>query len=186
MKSKETLRLTQKIQRLVKLSIIVTQSVWSEKKNEKRPSRFPPLFSLTFCPLNFFQCVKTSRGYMDTAALCKYLWCNISMWMDFPPNPSIITGISWKPSSLWWLRALGSSDRSSVSPSHSKYLFFLWLGAAQLWGHFMCQPLRFYSPLTSKTVSFHCFCDAAAGLRTAQTEKCVVGQIAAKCDIPNK
>lgn len=87
---------------------------------------------------------------METAALCKYLWCNISMWIDFPPNPSIITGISWKPSSRWWLRALGSSDRSGVSPSHSKCLFFFWLGAAQLWGHFMCQPLRFHSGLTSK------------------------------------
>lgn len=90
---------------------------------------------------------------METAALCKYLWCNISMWIDFPPNPSIITGISWKPTSRWWLRALGSSDRSGVSPSHSKYLFFFWLGAAQLWGHFMCQSLRFHSRLTSKPIS---------------------------------
>ena len=104
---------------------------------------------------------------METAALCKYLWCNISMWIDFPPNPSIITGISWKPTSRWWLRALGSSDRSGVSPSHSKYLFFFWLGAAQLWGHFMCQPRRFHSGLTSKPILVHCFCDVAAG-----PEKC--------------
>lgn len=104
---------------------------------------------------------------METAVLCKYLWCNISMWIDFPPNPSIITGISWKPTSRWWLRALGSSDRSGVSPSHSKYLFFFWLGAAQLWGHFMCQPCRFHSGLTSKPILVHCFGNVAAG-----PEKC--------------
>lgn len=137
----------------------------------------PALFVL----LNFLQCVKTSKGYMETAALCKYLWCNISMWIDFLPNPSIITGISWKPTSRWRLRALGSSDRSGVSPSHSKYLFFFWLGAAQLWGHFMCQPLRFHSALTSKPTLAHCFCDVAAGPETAQTEKCDVGQITELC-----
>lgn len=52
------------------------------------------------------------------------------MWIDFPPNPSIITGISWKPTSRRRLRALGSSDRSGVSPSHSKYLFFFWRGGS--------------------------------------------------------
>lgn len=99
------------------------------------------------------------------------------MWIDFLPNPSIITGISWKPTSRWRLRALGSSDRSGVSPSHSKYLFFFWLGAAQLWGHFMCQPLHFHSGLTSKPILLHCLCDVAAGPENAQTEKCDVGQV---------
>lgn len=155
-------------------------SVLYNNKNQKPPSHFPhfPL-CYTFCPFKFFQCVKTSKGYIETAALCKYLWCNISMWIDFPPNPSIITGISWKPTSRWRLRALGSSDRSGVSPSHSKYLFFFWLGAAQLWGHFMCQPLRSHSGPTSKPTSAHCFCDVAAGPKNAQTEKCDVGQITA-------
>ena len=144
--------------------VLLYHSVWHNNKNEKPPSHFP-LFSLPytfFLSFKFFQCVKTSKGYMETAALCKYLWCNISMWIDFPPNPSIITGISWKPTSRWWLRALGSSDRSGVSPSHSKYLFFFWLGAAQLWGHFMCQSLGFHSGPTSKPSLAHCLCDDAA------------------------
>lgn len=123
-----------------------------------------------------------SKGfYMETAALCKYLWYNISMWIDFLPNPSIITGISWKPTSRRWLRALGSSDRSGVSPSQSKYLFFFWLGAAQLWGHFMCQLLHFHSELTSKPDLAHCLCDVAAAPENAQTEKSDVGQIIELC-----
>lgn len=102
------------------------------------------------------------------------------MWIDFPPNPSIITGISWKPTSRRRLRALGSSDRSGVSPSHSKYLFFFWRGAAQLWGHFMCQSLRSHSGTTSKPVlallsSLTWLLDP----KNAQTEKCDVGQITA-------
>lgn len=102
------------------------------------------------------------------------------MWIDFPPNPSIITGISWKPTSRRRLRALGSSDRSGVSPSHSKYLFFFWRGAAQLWGHFMCQSLRSHSGTTSKPIlaplsSLTWLLDP----KNAQTEKCDVGQITA-------
>lgn len=31
---------------------------------------------------------------METAALCKYLWCNISMWIDFPSSPSIKSATS--------------------------------------------------------------------------------------------
>lgn len=102
------------------------------------------------------------------------------MWIDFPPNPSIITGISWKPTSRRRLRALGSSDRSGVSPTHSKYLFFFWRGAAQLWGHFMCQSLRSHSGMTSKPIlaplsSLTWLLDP----KNAQTEKCDVGQITA-------
>lgn len=79
------------------------------------------------------------------------------MWIDFPPNPSIITGTWWKPTSRRRPRPLGSSDRSGVSPSHSEYLFFLWLGAAQLWGHFMCQSPRSHSPLHFKAwLRRHC------------------------------
>lgn len=98
------------------------------------------ILSPTLLSSKFFQCVKTCKGYMETAALCKYLWCNISMWIDFPPNPSIITGISWKPTSRWWLRALGSTDRSGVSPSHSKYLFFF------DWGQPSCEGISCVSP----------------------------------------
>lgn len=102
------------------------------------------------------------------------------MWIDFPPNPSIITGISWKPTSRRRLRALGSADRSGVSPSHSKYLFFFWRGAAQLWGHFMCQSLRSHSGTTSKPIlaplsSLTWLLDP----KNAQTEKCDVGQFTA-------
>lgn len=109
------------------------------------------------------------------------------MWIDFPPNPSIITGISWKPTSRRRLRALGSSDRSGVSPSHSKYLFFFWRGAAQLWGHFMCQSLRSHSGTTSKPIlaplsSLTWLLDP----KNAQTEKCDVGQITAVVSLKKK
>lgn len=59
-----------------------------------------PLFTFSHFLLDFFglwiffQCVKTRRGYMETAALCKYLWCNISMWIDFPSSPSIKSATS--------------------------------------------------------------------------------------------
>lgn len=43
----------------------------------------------------------------------------------------------------------------------------------------MCQPLHFLSGLTSKPILVHCFCDAAAGPESAQTEKRDVGQITA-------
>lgn len=82
---------------------------------------------------------------METAALCKYLWCNISMWIDFLPNPSIITGISWKPTSRRWLRAFRKLRQERRVPLSFKVFVFLLTGgspAARAF-HVSAAPLSF-------------------------------------------
>lgn len=83
------------------------------------------LFLSIFWPLIFFQCVKTSRAYMETAALCKYLWCNISMWIDFPLSSSITAATLWKGSPRPCAQAAGRAHGSAAYPCAQSICFFL-------------------------------------------------------------
>lgn len=111
------------------------------------------LFLSIFWPLIFFQCVKTSRAYMETAALCKYLWCNISMWIDFPLSPSITAATLWKGSPQPCAQAAGRAHGSATSPcAQSICFFFLWLRVSGLAGYLGLCPLSpFCTPSPKKT-----------------------------------
>lgn len=138
-------------------------TIHPKKKNTQPPS--PALlfaqalfslwfsFSLFFGLWYFFQCVKTSRAYMETAALCKYLWCNISMWIDFPLSPSITAATLWKGSPRPCAQAAGRAHGSAASPcAQSVCVFFLFWprlsGPAGLSGQ--CPLSPFWSPPTKK------------------------------------
>lgn len=141
-------------------------TIHPKKKNTQPPS--PALlfaqalfslwfsFSLFFGLWYFFQCVKTSRAYMETAALCKYLWCNISMWIDFPLSPSITAATLWKGSPRPCAQAAGRAHGSAASPcAQSVCVFFLFWprlsGPAGLSGQ--CPLSPFWSPPTKKKTS---------------------------------
>lgn len=140
-------------------------------------------FSLFFGLWYFFQCVKTSQAYMETAALCKYLWCNISMWIDFPLSPSITAATLWKGSPQPCAQAAGRVHGSAASPCAQSICFSLltetfWTG--RVWDcvlSCLSWPPPPPTPNTSKRIGGFCLRDAATGLQNAATEKCDVGQM---------
>lgn len=118
----------------------------------------------------FFQCVKTSRAYMETAALCKYLWCNISMWIDFPLSPSITAATLWKGSPRPCAQAAGRAHGSAASPCAQSICFFFLLTETLRTGRAFVtvSSLAFLEPPKKTSKRIVAFLSAWCGRRPAE------------------
>lgn len=109
------------------------------------------------------------------------------MWIDFSPNPSIITGTSWKPTSRRWLRGLRKLRQERRVPlSFKVFVFPLTGGQPNCEGISCVSPAAFIQGWLQSP--FWAFVSVTWLLdpKNAQTEKCDVGQITAVVPVKKK